>query len=163
MPPLRNGNRALECPLLLHTARPALRLTCTPTPTPLHSHGGAQLEHTQGSVLAPGPGGRGGTEAPAQVTLAYQAIPPGWDGEETLSDRVELPASAPNSPGRSIDGSGASQMSPTRCSKQRCRLFTACRLSTKENMQVFPEVTCHVSVLDAFHSHPACAPLLVYH
>ena len=47
--------------------------------------------------------------------------------------------------------------------KQRCRLFTACRLSTKENMQVFPEVTCHVSVLDAFHSHPVCAPLLMYH
>ena len=89
--------------------------------------------------------------------------PRGGGGEETPSDRVELPASAPNSPGRSIDGSGAAQMSPTHCSKQRCRLFTACRLSTKENMQVFPEVTCHVSVLDAFHSHPACAPLLVYH
>ena len=132
-----------------------------PNPAPLTRRGTAGTH--PGQCPGPGPGGRGGTEAPAQVTLAYQAIPPGWGGEETLSDRVELPASAPNSPGRSIDGSGASQMSPTRCSKQRCRLFTACRLSTKENMQVFPEVTCHVSVLDAFHSHPACAPLLVYH
>ena len=33
-------------------------------------------------------------------------------------------------------------MSPTHCSKQRCHLFIACRPSTKENMQVFPEVTC---------------------
>lgn len=54
-------------------------------------------------------------------------------------------------------------MSPTHCSKQRCRLFIACRLSTREHMQVFPEVTCHVPVLDTLHSLPACTPSLVYH
>lgn len=95
--------------------------------SPAHTEG-TQLGHAQANVLDPGPGARGGTEAPGQIR-SWLTEQPTWAGCDPtlimswLSDRChpqathlslkadphqtewEPQASAPNSPGRSIDGS----------------------------------------------------------